>query len=393
MAHKDWTIDDWKRVIWSDETKINRFNSDGRTWTWIRSGESLKSHHVKMTVKHGAGSIMLWSAITYAGVGWMCKINGNMDKELYKEILEDELERTIEYGVNRLGFERHQVIFQHDNDSKHTSKVVKEYLQKQSYTVLQWPAQSPDLNPIENMWSLLKRRLNDYETAPKGMNELYERVTKVCNSTNDSERQNYKTLGQFWESLYVPNRQDFETIQDYVNTMVNTYFVKFCQLEGYEALEKAVGNWLLECEEEFGGPGSIGYGERGQFLPREEGAVLIAKEIKDKAEIISILDIPSPTDNTPVMVPAILPPSDKIPEPQATYSDAQDEYLTPSLFEDWEWAIRTTGIELARKQMARTFYKYQEIVQHQKQMTLMKQQLTLRFAEDVNYWSHLNMPT
>src|SRR6478735_1528816 len=179
MAHKDWTIDDWKRVIWSDETKINRFNSDGRTWAWIRSGESLKSHHVKMAVKHGAGSIMLWSAITYAGVGWMCKINGNMDKELYKEILEDELERTIEYGVSKLGFQRHQVNFQHDNDPKHTSKVVKEYLQKQFYTVLQWPAQSPDLNPIENMWSLLKRRLNDYETAPKGMNELYERVTKV----------------------------------------------------------------------------------------------------------------------------------------------------------------------------------------------------------------------
>ncbi|KAG1369133.1 hypothetical protein G6F61_012596 [Rhizopus arrhizus] len=105
---------------------------------------------------------MLWNAITYAGVGWMCKINVNMDKELYKEILEDKLERTIEYGVNRLGFERHQ-----------------KYIQKQSYTVLQWPAQSPDLNPIENMWSLLKRRLNDYETAPKGMNELYERVTKV----------------------------------------------------------------------------------------------------------------------------------------------------------------------------------------------------------------------
>ncbi|KAG1016704.1 hypothetical protein G6F26_012315 [Rhizopus arrhizus] len=145
ITHKDWTVDDWKR----------------------------------MTVKHGGGSITLWSAITYAGVGWMCKINVNMDKELYKEILEDELERTIEYGVNRLGFERHQVIFQHDNDSKHTSKVVKEYLQKQSYTVLQWPEQSPDLNSIENIWSLLKRRLNDYETAPKGMNELYERVTKV----------------------------------------------------------------------------------------------------------------------------------------------------------------------------------------------------------------------
>ncbi|KAG0814614.1 hypothetical protein G6F18_013193 [Rhizopus arrhizus] len=112
-----------------------------------------------MTVKHGGGNIMLWSAITYAGVGWMCKINGNMDKTLARKTSGD---------------------FPNDNDPKHTSKLVKKYLEQQSYNILEWPAQSPDLNPIENMWSLLKRRLNDYETAPKGMNELYERVTKVC---------------------------------------------------------------------------------------------------------------------------------------------------------------------------------------------------------------------
>lgn len=97
-AHKDWTIDDWKRVIWTDETKINRFNSDGRRWAWIRSNEKLQNHHVKLTLKHGGGNIKLWSAITYAGVGWICKIEGNMDKNLYKRILEDDLEQTLEYA-------------------------------------------------------------------------------------------------------------------------------------------------------------------------------------------------------------------------------------------------------------------------------------------------------
>ena len=68
------------------------------------------------------------------------------------------------------------MIFQHDNDPKLTSNVAQDFLLHQEYDVLQWASQSPDLNPIEHIWALLKRRLNSYETAPKGMNELWERV-------------------------------------------------------------------------------------------------------------------------------------------------------------------------------------------------------------------------
>ncbi|EIE91993.1 hypothetical protein RO3G_16704 [Rhizopus delemar RA 99-880] len=79
------------------------------------------------------------------------KVAKELEKDTGRKILEDELERTIEYGNNKLGLERHQVIFQHDNDPKHTTKLVKEYLKEQSYNILEWSAQSPDLNPIENM--------------------------------------------------------------------------------------------------------------------------------------------------------------------------------------------------------------------------------------------------
>ena len=90
-----------------------------------------------MTVKHGGGSIMLWSAITYAGTGWICKIDGNKNMTLYKEILEDEQSKTIGYLCQKLKLRRDHVVFQHDNDPKHTSKLVKKYLEDQEYCVLQ----------------------------------------------------------------------------------------------------------------------------------------------------------------------------------------------------------------------------------------------------------------
>ena len=177
--HRDWTVADWSRVIWTDETKVNWFSSDGRQWAWIRDSELRKPHHVKPTRKHGGGGIMLWSAISYAGVGWLCKIDGTMDKELYKSILEDELELSIDYMCKELKLKRNQVWFQQDNDPKHKARSVTKYLLEQDYQILDWPPQSPDLNPIENMWSTLKRQLNTFTTPPSGMLDLFERVQEV----------------------------------------------------------------------------------------------------------------------------------------------------------------------------------------------------------------------
>lgn len=170
--HKDWTVEDWKRVIWSDETKINRFCSDGREWCWIRDSEQIQPRHVQQTVKHGGGSIMLWGCMTCHGPGFACKIDGTMDQVLYKNILEDELLHTIEY----YGMDAKQVIFQHDNDPKHKAKSVQEWLSNQEFQVLSWPSSSPDLNPIEHLWSHLKRQLNKYETPSKGMLEHWDRI-------------------------------------------------------------------------------------------------------------------------------------------------------------------------------------------------------------------------
>ena len=125
-AHKDWTIEDWKKVIWFDETKINCLGSDGWKWVWKKQGEGLSDRLVQGTLKFGGGSLMLWGCMTWEGVGFATKINGRMDDDLYLQILKDELQQTMQY----YGFNPPDTIFQQDNDPKHTCKKVKEWLKE-----------------------------------------------------------------------------------------------------------------------------------------------------------------------------------------------------------------------------------------------------------------------
>ncbi len=66
-------------------------------------------------------------------------------------------------------------VFQHDNDPKHTAKATKEWLKKKHIKVLEWPSQSSDLNPIENLWRELKIWVAKYQ--PRNLNDL-ERICK-----------------------------------------------------------------------------------------------------------------------------------------------------------------------------------------------------------------------
>jgi transposase len=182
QSHQEWTLEDWKRVIWSDETKINRLGSDGRKWVWKEVGEALSDRLVQGTVKFGGGNVMMWGCMSWDGVGYATRIEGKMDAELYVSILEDELQETLRYYDKTTT----DVIFQQDNDPKHTSKRAQTWFKDHDFTVMRWPPQSPDINPIEHLWDHIKRKLDEYENPPNSLHELWERVEREWEAIDKS---------------------------------------------------------------------------------------------------------------------------------------------------------------------------------------------------------------
>lgn len=164
--------DDWKSVIWSDESRFCLV-SDRPENCIRRSNEAYKPECLSRTVKFDEG-VMIWGCFSYQGVGalsWIdrVKVNG----EVYCKILED----TLIQSIGRLHPDGNYV-FQQDNAPCHTAKLVTKWVSNKSIPLItDWPPQSPDLNPIENLWDHVDRELSKLHCTSRA--ELWKSIKQI----------------------------------------------------------------------------------------------------------------------------------------------------------------------------------------------------------------------
>ncbi len=171
VEKKNWTVAQWSKVLFSDESKfcISFGNQGPRVWR--KSGEAQNPCCLKSSVKFPQ-SVMIWAAMSSAGVGPLCFLKSTVNAAIYQEILEHFMLPSADKLYGDADF-----IFQQDLAPAHTAKGTKSWFNDHGVTVLDWPANSPDLNPIENLWGIVKRKMRD--TRPNNADELKTTVKET----------------------------------------------------------------------------------------------------------------------------------------------------------------------------------------------------------------------
>ncbi|CAF1398216.1 unnamed protein product [Rotaria sordida] len=168
----------WDRVLWCDEAKFDFYDSNRRQLVWTRRGDDLPSNCIIPTVQQGGGNIVVWGCMGKKGVGKLVFLEDNMTGLIYKNILE----KNLYASARKLGLSKHFVLMD-DNNPKHRSKIVVDWVRSMGIEKLWRPSRSPDLNPLEHIWLFVKREL---QKAPaQNLIELKEKIIEIWNSIEE----------------------------------------------------------------------------------------------------------------------------------------------------------------------------------------------------------------
>ena len=183
--HENWGNEEWSNILFTDESRFCLRTPDGRERIYRRTGERFLQNHFSPRVSYGGGSVMVWGGISFeARTNLVIMNGGGMTADRYiREVLEPHV-------VPFAPFIGDDFILMHDNARPHVARIVSEYLAEVEIPVVNWPALSPDLNPIEHVWDALGRKIRCRVPRPANLQQLSDVLIEEWNQIDQAYIQN-----------------------------------------------------------------------------------------------------------------------------------------------------------------------------------------------------------
>lgn len=164
----------WESIIFCDETRVLLNQIHPKTSVKRPKNSRFEPKFIHYSEKYGGGGVSFWGCITYWGPGPLYRLYGSMESKDYVNIL-----GRLKLDLQEVGIDH--ILIQDDNLSAHRTKEVEDIKDKLNILSLpSWPSNSPDLSPIENIWSIWKERV--YAKKPKTLESLEEIALEVWNN-------------------------------------------------------------------------------------------------------------------------------------------------------------------------------------------------------------------
>ncbi len=174
QTHQNWTIEDWKNVTWSDESRFLLRHSDGRVRIWRKEHESMDPSWLVSAVQAGGG-VMVWGIFSLHTLGPLVPIAYRLNSTAYLSIVADHVHPFMTTVFTSSDATSSRIMH------RHKAQIISDWFLEHDneFTLLKWPPQSPDLNPIEHLCDVVEREIHIMDVQMTNLQKLCDAITSI----------------------------------------------------------------------------------------------------------------------------------------------------------------------------------------------------------------------